>query len=517
MTADFAAAYASGDPAACALLGGPHGRLFGAPGPVPAPLPEVVAEINAHQVRLGTAARIPDGARFIVTGQQPGIFAGPMYTVYKAATAVLLAKELEVAAGAPCVPVFWTASEDHDFDEVRAAHFLDARRALFSLSLTAEDPPSDRPLFAVPATEALHALIDEAAARCAGSELTAEVAAFLHDTAAASDSLADWFQRVMACLFGGTPLVHFAPHWPAARAAARGVLRREIETPLVSTRLVNEAAAVLERLGHAAGVRRPETACNFFLLSGGRRLRVHWQDGRFTLPDAPGGDYEPAALLDLLEAEPGRFSPNVVLRPVVQQALFGAAACVCGPGETVYWAQLGGVFDHFDTPFPVVWPRARAVILGAKERKHLRAFGLPVEALAAGADAVVDRALRDAPPPEALAEARRRRDAMLAEAEALRARLGEGPAADAAAKLAEAVGQGFDRVERALLHGDREKVAALAARARRLCDVAMPGGRPQERALSPFTWLFSEGFGFTDAVLRGLDPRAPGVQEMEIG
>ncbi|HRZ81139.1 MAG TPA: hypothetical protein P5069_01705, partial [Candidatus Hydrogenedentes bacterium] len=143
--------------------------------------------------------------------------------------------------------------------------------------------------------------------------------------------------------------------------------------------------------------------------------------------------------------------------------------------------------------------------------------GLPVEALAAGADAVVDRALRDAPPPETLAEARRRRDAMLAEAEALRARLGEGPAADAAAKLAEAVGQGFDRVERALLHGDGEKVAALAARARRLCDVAMPGGRPQERALSPFTWLFSEGFGFTDTVLRGLDPRAPGVQEMEIG
>ena len=207
---DFAAACASGDPAACALLGGPHGRLFDAPGPVPAPPPEVVAEINAHQVRLGTAARIPDGARFIVTGQQPGIFAGPMYTVYKAATAVLLAKELEVAAGAPCVPVFWTASEDHDFDEVRAAHFLDARRALFSLSLTAEDPPSDRPLFAVPATEALHALIDEAAARCAGSELTAEVAAFLHDTAAASDSLAD-------CSSVGWPACSAARRWSISR------------------------------------------------------------------------------------------------------------------------------------------------------------------------------------------------------------------------------------------------------------------------------------------------------------
>ncbi len=517
MIAGLFDAYLAGDPALAPFFGTMPERFFDTLPPARPLNPTLAGALRAAQRALGLERVIPENARYIVTGQQAGIFGGPLYTVFKAVTAIRLAREVAARTGDPCVPLFWAASEDHDFAEVRTAHFLTQRHEVLPLDYAPEAPVDGRPMHLVPAGESLHALIDAAAGQCAGSELTPEVTAFLHDTLSASDSLSDWFLRVMAGLFKDTELVFFAPHWPAARALAAPVLRRELEAPLASTALVTETGARLSALGHPPLIARADRACNFFLLVDGRRRKAQYDGGRFLLPEEEGRSHSQAELLALLDADPERFSPNVALRPVVQQALFPAAAYVGGPGEVAYWAQLKPVFAHFGQVMPAVWPRARAVLLGAKDRKLLGRLGLDPARLADGPEAAAEAALRGMPLPPQAAFLVRRRAAVEADLSALAGEMrGLGPdVASLAEGIAEAAARGFGRLDRALLRADRVRVETVEKQTRRLCNTFAPLGKPQERVFCPFSWVFSEGFGMADRLLRELDPHVPGLQEIE--
>ncbi|MBN2308569.1 MAG: bacillithiol biosynthesis cysteine-adding enzyme BshC, partial [Candidatus Hydrogenedentes bacterium] len=311
----------------------------------------LVSALRAEQERLGSDAAFAGDEAVVVTGQQPGLFTGPLYTVYKAVTAVRLARAVQSRTGAPCVPVFWIGGEDHDFEEVRTAHFLTKSGKPLSLTCTPSTPVEGLPIYRVPVEPSLHDTVERAAAECPGSEFRGEIASFLHDSLDAAESLADWTARLIARLFKGTGLIVFSPQLPAAREAAAPVLAREIAEPLAATRLLTEAGTRLEALGFPVQVAKAAHECCFFVEADGRRRKVVFDDGRYLLPE-DGAAYTPAELLELLENAPARFSPNVALRCVVQQRLFPTAAYVAGPGELAYWAQLRPLFEHFAPALP---------------------------------------------------------------------------------------------------------------------------------------------------------------------
>ncbi|HPU97461.1 MAG TPA: bacillithiol biosynthesis cysteine-adding enzyme BshC [Candidatus Hydrogenedentes bacterium] len=482
--------------------------------------------LEALQPKLGGSPAALDGDEpVVVTGQQPGLFLGPLFTVYKAVTAIRLARLLSERHGKKVLPVFWIASEDHDFEEVRRYWFTDTRCELHERAYAPADPlgnPVDVegfPMHRVPAGFSLRNAIDEMASLCVGSEHTAAMKDLLHDTLAQAPSVSNWFARLMAVLFRDTGLVLFAPHMRVAREAARSVIRREIEMPGVTGRLLSESAARVRALGFTPAIVRPADACNFFLFENGRRRRVvHTKQG-FVLPEEHGKRYAAEELLDLLEEDPTRFSPNVALRPVAQQVLFpGCRACVAGPGEIAYWAQLKPIFEWYEVPMPVVFPRARARFVTPKEKRRLRDLGLRVEELGESPQALFERVLRREP----AGAADRAVDAAREQIAGILDRLG----ADLAGAGVRQSGQ-FIRDTQAQVHGAleqlarrirlsdtrradrlREQIAALRNRLR-------PMGRPQERVLSPFTFLFSQGPALIQRLISELRIDTPEEQEIE--
>jgi bacillithiol biosynthesis cysteine-adding enzyme BshC len=499
-------------------------RAIDAIPPSPRPWnPDLAAALRGLQEALGVAPNFLGNEPVIVTGQQPGLFTGPLYTIYKAITAIQLAQRLGERHGVRYVPVFWVAGDDHDFEESRTAHVLSRRHESIPLRYAPEADDvdvRDFPMYRVPLTDQAHRLIDELAAQAPGSENAAEIAEFLHATAVCSDSLAEWTARLLAGLFRDTSLTFFLPNLHAAREAAIPVLEREISEPLASTRLLTEAGERLRAMGYAPQIEKRESECGFFVEFGGRRRKVRFEHGHYVIPDealtCPVDE-----MLELLHAAPERFSPNVALRCLVQQTLFPASAYVAGPGETAYWAQLKPLFAHFDLPMPIVYPRVRAVLTTAKLDKIRGKLGFSFNDLQAPEETLIEHALRNTGTNPALDVIANKGAAIQSEfsglVEALlRLKPKDTSYLDMAKSASEQSAALLERLERAVLRSDAAQTEAVRKQVQRLQTALAPDRGFQERHYCAFSFVFEQGWDFVPRLLKLLDSTRFETQEVEL-
>lgn len=486
--------------------------------PFPAAWDKTLADaINDAQERLGSSGRITADSYVVATGQQPGILTGPLYTVLKAVSAIQRAKAFELASGKPCIPLFWVASDDHDFEEVRTVHLLTRDHEALSLAYAPERPQAGSPMYAMRLSPTLHQLIDTAAAVCMNSEQTESIKAFLHASLDCSVSVSDWFARIMARLFRDTPLVIFAPDFPAARTLAAPVFAREIADPLATTRAINRAGRHIEAMGYTPPVRKHETECSFFISRNGRRCKVTYDGRNFMLPEL-SGTLSKEQMSDLLETAPEQFSANVALRPIVQQSLFPVVAYVGGPAEVAYWGQFKEVFERYQLAMPAVLPRAMAVLTTLKLSKLMTRLGISLRDLETPPEKLLDGVLRnlsasalqtlETPKTEFLTAL----SSLIHTIEAMATRSPE--AKRAAEQFDRQVHQALDRLELSLLRAD-EKMAETARKQLRRLGVALyPEGMPQERYYCIFSWLFEYGWGLIPKLLSEIDPEKSTMQEI---
>jgi len=482
--------------------------------------PALADEMTRYQAHLGAPKTVDGTAGVFITGQQPGIFTGPLYTIYKAITAIQLAEAAARETGTPFVPVYWVGGDDHDFDEISAVHLLDKQHGAVQLRLDASPGQPPLSIFRLPVRDELHGLVEVAAQNAFGSEFAAGVAEFLHDSLAASANLSEWHARLMARLFRDTPLLIFTPELAAARRAAIPVFEREIASPLASTQALNAGGARLERAGYGAQVVKGDDSCNFFVERGDTRSRVRFVDGRFLLVDA-GETFDKDGLLDLLHREPERFTANVALRCVVQQHLFPARAYVAGPGELAYWGQLKDVFALFDYPMPVVYPRTRAVLTGLKANKLRNKLGISLADLEAPLAELEEAVLRRGPRHAVMAPFEARRQALKDIVAGLQQDFdalglsGRG-GAELSRQFAAQMEQALAHLERGLLRVDEARTAALRGQLLRLSTELVPERKPQERYYTVFSWLFQHGWGLIPRLAESLDYRDFSLQEIEL-
>jgi bacillithiol biosynthesis cysteine-adding enzyme BshC len=342
---------------------------------------EVAAALRETNRRYGAGkaternldALTEPGTFAVVTGQQPGLLTGPLYTIYKALTAILLCERLSAARPERFVPVFWMATEDDDLEEVRRAWFIDPQNELRAVEFPAGPEAAGRSVGTLPLEAPLEVLAAPLLEQLPDTGFRAEVRALLQETYAAAGTLGEWFARLLTRLFAETGLILYDPLEPRLRALMAPVLEPILDDPLAANAAANAAGDRLAELGYPRQTHRAGDRCPFYVYREGRRERVAYQDGRFLL----GVDrYRVEDLQAWLATEPERFSTSLILRPVVQDALLPTGVFIGGPGELSYLAQLRGVYAAAGVAPPLLLPRLSATLVEPKVARTLHRYGL---------------------------------------------------------------------------------------------------------------------------------------------
>jgi uncharacterized protein YllA (UPF0747 family) len=324
---------------------------------------DVLAE---QQKKLGSDPRgvdkLSSGAVAVVTGQQPVLFTGPLFCVLKAISAIKLAAKLE-HAGVKAVPVFWVAAEDHDFEEISSTWIINRNSDLTRLSVdlsTGEPVPAGWLTF----KDDVRAAVSECLSNLPQSEFIPELQAILEDSYKPGSSPVSAFARMMAALFRNTELTFVDP------------LDERLKSIVQPT---FEAA-----ISRNAEIRSAIIARNQALVSAGYHAQVKVDDNFTGLFEYRGRSRMPLRPAELKSGI--SWSPNVLLRPVVQDALFPTAAYVGGPAEVAYFAQAAAVYRTLGRPMPPIFPRISATLIEPRISRITEKYGFELEDVYRGRD-----------------------------------------------------------------------------------------------------------------------------------
>lgn len=438
----------------------------------------IVARMRAHAAKLGAdgsalasvEALAAPGTLCVATGQQPGLLLGPLFTLHKAWTAVALARRIEARTGRRTVPLFWSAGDDSDFAEIASAVVPEAGGRLARFTLGGGELPAGGMVGDLGTDGTARALADaEPILRewPGGAALIALAARALDRASDHGELAAAWLHALLP----GSGLVVVDGRWAELRREASALFERYAARRADVGQAVRDAGRRLEAEGYRARITDASTEQALFDARDGRRL-----------PFA-GDDRE---LAGRARGAPETLSPNVLLRPLVQDLLFPNVATIAGPGEVAYHAQLAGAYPRLGVGMPVLYPRFEATWVPDGVFELARRRDVPVADLVRDLDGTLRASAAASLSP-----------ALRAALDGLEARLGEAmdaarraatdfdpPLADAAAEAERRCREACERLR------ERCGQAARTAEARRdpalkhYRELLRPRGIPQERVVS---------------------------------
>jgi len=453
-----------------------------APEPIPAGTPRGIAPDVLAAVLPGPGRdRLARGDVLVVTtGQQPGLFTGPLYTIHKALSAIALARRLEVERGVPVVPVFWVAGDDHDFAEANHAWVLgrDGEPAKIVLRERAHEAPQ-LPLFREPLGADINAAFAAFDAALPESECKPDVRQWLESSYRPDTNLADAGAEALNRLLGarGEGLAIFRAHDRAAKRAAAPWLLRALDETLADglTPLLVEG-----RLGRDR------------LRKDGVDFITRRSNERFTRPQ-----------LEQIAAEtPERLSPNVLLRPVIEAALFPTLAYAGGPGEMEYLQDSALLFAKLAVTPQARVPRWSGLVIETRVDKVLSKLGLTPADFDSPPGVLEARfAQADLPPQLAATLQELRRDVETRYARISGAVEQVDPTLERTVQSARnAALAGTNEIEKKLIASLKRSQGTVLSQLARVRAALMPGGKPQERVLTIASFLARYGGAVLDDI-----------------
>lgn len=437
------------------------------------------------------------GALAVTTGQQPGLFTGPLYTIHKGLSAAALARLLEQRWSRPVVPVFWLAGDDHDFAEASTASWI----ATDGLVATAALPPrpADAPLtpmYQQPLGDGVVPALEALAKGLPASEFRDATLAWLQRHYRPDATVAGSFAGAMAELLDPFGVLCFDSTQPAAkRAAAPHLLRALQQAPALDDDLHRwaEAHGVTAR---TSGVTVGDGAALVMVEAGLGRDRLV-QDGQSFMTRRSHERFDLAAIERIAVAEPTRLSPNVLLRPAIESALLPTVAYLGGPGELRYLALTPPVYARLGIPRQLPLPRWSGVIVEPRVDRVLEKFGVRLTDLLEPPGALEARLVRSQLPAEVVQALERIRSAVEADYGVV-----ERAAADidpTLARPAQAARQqalsGTQEIEKKLVSHLKRRQETELGQLGRARTAIVPNGKPQERVLTVAPFLARYGPG----------------------
>ena len=447
-------------------------------------LREAIRPTGAAAARL---ARVTGGQGVVVTtGQQPGLFGGPMYTIVKALSALALANRIEAVTGVPTAPVFWAATDDADFAE-GAVTWLPVAGGLRDARLSA--PPRDGTMMShafLADVATAKAVLSQAAAGAAWPEFIRHALHAYHDGSTVGNAYVDLMREILGPF--GIAVLN-AAH-PSVRHQSAPLLRRALAEAHQVDAAISARDAELRGLGYTPQVEALPDRSLVFVVRNGVKERATISGASATLPKVSD---------DLL-------SPNVLLRPVVERALLPTVAYMAGPGELAYFAQVSAVSMALSVATPVALPRTSLRIVTPEVQATLRGLGTTVNGMRDTTQVVRDLAA-GATPDAAMDAVTALRAQVQHTAHAIRT---SGAALEAAA-LDGAVAQlthRVSRLERRVLAASKRRIADQLRRVTQAQTLLWPQGASQDRVVNPLPWLARYGTPLLEQMQQACDADA---------
>ena len=462
---------------------------------------ELLAAQNPEPAAAAPIEALRKGAGVVVTGQQVGLFGGPLFTPFKAATAVARARQA-TAAGRPHVAIFWLASEDHDFAEVNHVSFP-ARREMRRLVYPGA-PETAIPVGGFALDDRIQPLVEQAWELVGYSDaMEALAAAYVPGR-----TFAQAFRTFYARVFAAQGLLILDASGREAHRMGAPVLRAALERADELHAALRERNKSLEAAGYHAQVAVGADSSLLFLIDDKTGARVALRRRQPTAAE-PGGLWQAgrrslstAELVGILESEPERISPSALLRPVFQDLLLGTSLTIGGPAEIAYFAQSAVLFERILGRVTAAEPRFSATLIEPAIGELLRTHELTLDQiLTLTQDALAQRLAARAMPIEGKRKLAATGSALDAELEALLGWMrtldaGLGRAGETAASK---MRYQMNRLRRLTANFELQRETSLARHAEAICLSLNPGGL-QERMHGAAFYLGRYGLDLVERI-----------------
>jgi len=448
---------------------------------------------GASSKTLANIERFKRGALAAVTGQQVGLFGGPLFSIFKALTAVKLAEQA-TAAGVECVPVFWLATEDHDLAEVNhvallSEHGLPERLVVESRGI------ADAPVGTVKFGPEIEPVVERAAALLGDSE----VATWLRQAYIPGESLGSAFALLFAKLFAESGVILLDPAEEDFHDLAKPLFRAAIERVSELDEALLARGKALEAAGYHQQVKVTSATTLLFEVKDGARTVVRRRNngandngGEFAVGEERSSSKE---LVARIEETPETFSPNAIFRPVVQDYLLPTLVYTGGAAEVAYFAQAAVVYEKLLGRVTPILPRFSATLLDAKAERILTRYQLGLPEVFLGPEKVREVIAARSLPPDLQARFSEAYASVEQSMAALRESIGrlDSTLIDTAESTRSSMSHQIDRLRARVARAEQQRNEVITRHADALSHALFPNKVLQEREVAGVSFVARYG------------------------
>ncbi len=439
---------------------------------------------------------VTNGGYIIATGQQPVLFGGPLFIIYKCISTIKLAAHAEKLLGVPVLPVFWNASEDHDLAEAASVSLPDLQNNLARLTFSAKGE-NNRSLCQIEIDESIDSLFERLGQITPETDFSGWVYDLLGSAYSRGSNLGHAFSDFLAGLFADYGLFVVDACHPSIRQKSRELFETEISAARESAEAVGKMNHRLFSLGYPLQIKPQQEDTNLFLIQHGIRekLQLGPSEEEFRLKRS-GNLIKASELRKLLDNFPVSFSPGVLMRPLVEAHLFGPLCYVAGPGEMGYYAQMSELYKIRNLQMPVIYPRFSGILVETKITRVLDKYGLEAPDLRAGVDELAGRLLGEKGEQALLLEETGKIRSFLEKsfARIIEQALRLDPTLEGPVKNTRAlIESNLERMEKKSAAAARKRNETIVAQLGKAALHLWPNGKPQERETAGIYYLFRYG------------------------
>ncbi|TAL61316.1 MAG: bacillithiol biosynthesis cysteine-adding enzyme BshC [Bacteroidetes bacterium] len=458
----------------------------------------ITEQYSKSDCRLPTAdcrLLLDDNTFTVCMGHQLCLFTGPLYFIYKIISTINLAEVLKKKYPANnFVPVYWMASEDHDFEEVNHVNVF--RKKL-------EWKNKQGGVLGKYSTEGISFLIEELKPILGDSKNAKEIIELLQNAYIKRADLASATRYLVNELFGQYGFVIIDPNDACLKKEFSEIIADDIFNN-TGFKKVEETIAQLEKIGHKSQVNPREI--NIFYLTDNQRNRIVRENNKFNIVDSDKSFTE-TELKEALKSHPERFSPNVVTRPLYQQRILPNLAYVGGPAEVAYWLEYKGMFDHYKISFPVLIPRNFVMLLDDSISERLTKLGLEPEDVFLSVNEMAVKYISSISGDKVSFNAER--EQLMKQYKSIEEKLvmvDKSLPSAAGAELKHQI-NALDALEKKMLRAFKKKNEEAMGQIQKLKDRLFPGGALQERYDNFIPFYLKYGMSFIEQMKVNLSPQ----------